>query len=54
MSLPQVGLLFFMSLSVTGDDIQLPEGHTGMLLGHILDRLVPGEATGVGLSSLLT
>jgi hypothetical protein len=53
MSLPQVGLLFFMFPSVTGDDIQLPEGHTGKVVGHILDRLVPGEATGVGLSSLL-
>lgn len=28
MSLPQVGLLFFMSLKVTGDDTQLPESHS--------------------------
>lgn len=46
--LPPVGLLFFISLPVTEDASRLPDSHSGQLLRCVQDRMVPGEAIGVG------
>lgn len=48
MLLPPVGLLFFISLTVTEDASQLPDSHSRQLLRHVQDRMVSGEAIGVG------